>query len=215
MRASTLVLLALVLAGCGGSSSSTTKGSGHVVTATRSVQSFTAVDLMGAATVNVAVGKPTALTISGDDNIVPLIHTDVHDGVLEISSKHGYSSKNALRLELATPSLDGLTLLGAGSFTAAGIHSKSFALDLSGAARLDLAGTTGTLDAKVSGVGAARLEQLVARDVHVSLSGTGSLSVHATESLDATVSGVGSISYTGSPKHVAKHVTGLGTISGA
>ena len=214
MRACALVLLALVLAGCGGSSS-TTRGSGHVVTVSRSVRDFTGVDLTGVATVNVAVGKPAALTISGDDNILPLIRTEVHDGVLVISSKHGYSTKNELHLELATPSLDGLTLIGAGSFTAAGIHSKSFSLDLSGAARLDLAGTTGTLDAKVSGVGAAQLEQLAARDARVSLSGTGSLSVRATESLDATVSGVGSISYTGSPKQVTKHVTGLGTISGA
>ena len=85
MRMCALALLALVAAGCGGGSS--TNGSGHVVTVSRSVADFSAIDLTGQANVVVSVGPSTAGTIKGDDNIVPLIHTDVRDGKLVISSK--------------------------------------------------------------------------------------------------------------------------------
>ena len=211
MRRLPLVLFALVIAGCG--SGGTTKGSGHVVTETRIVGSFTSIQLIGAATVDVSVGKPAGLTIRGDDNILPLIRTDVSNGALVVSSKHSYSSRHDLRLEIGTPALDGVTLTGAGTFSVGGIHSNAFSLDLSGAATMILAGTTGTLDAKLSGTGTADLGNLVARDAHASLSGTGSLRVHATGSLDASVSGVGSIVYTGSPKHVRTHISGVGTIA--
>jgi len=206
-----LALAAFVLAGCGGSSKTTT-GSGRVVTATRSVSGFTRIDLIGAATVDVAVGKPAGLTITGDDNILPIIRTRVVDGVLRISSR-SYTSRHELRLRIGTPSLDRVSLTGAGTLTASGISSNAFSLDMSGAATIVLGGKTGTLDASLSGAGTEELGNLVARSAHVSLSGTGSLHVHATGSLDASVSGVGSIVYSGSPAHVVTHVSGVGTIA--
>jgi hypothetical protein len=211
MRRRALVFVAVLLAGCG-SSGSTTKGSGHVVTEKRSVGSFSSIELIGAATVDVFVGKPTALTIRGDDNILPLIRTSVSNGALVVASKHSYSSRHDLRLEIGTPALDGVTLTGAGTFSVGGIHANAFSVDLSGAATMILAGTTGTLDVRLSGAGTADLGDLVARDAHASLSGTGSLHVHATRSLDASLSGVGSIVYTGTPRHVKTQVSGVGTI---
>ena len=212
MRRLALVASALVLAGCGGSGA-TTKGSGHVVSASRSVSGFTSIDLTGAATVDVAVGKPATLRISGDDNILPLIRTYVSNGVLVVASKHSYSTNNELRLEIGTPALDGLSVTGAGTFTVAGIHSQAFALELSGAGTIALSGTTRTLDTKLAGAGTVELGSLVARDARVSLSGTGTLHVDATHSLDATISGFGSIVYSGRPKQVRTQVSGAGTIA--
>ena len=213
MRSLALVFAAALLAGCAGSSGGTTKGSGHVVTEKRSVGTFAGIDLIGAATVDVLVGRPATLTIRGDDNILPLIRTSVSNGILVVSSKHSYSSRHDLRLEIGTPALDAVTLTGAGTFSVGGIHSTTFSLEMSGAATMVLAGTTGALDVKLSGTGTADLGDLVARDAHASLSGTGSLHVQATESLDASVSGVGSIVYSGSPRHVKTDVSGVGTIA--
>ncbi len=137
------------------------------------------------------------------------------DGALVVSSKHSYSTKHDLRVEIGTPALDAVTLTGAGTFSVGGIHSNAFSLDMSGAATMILAGTTGTLDVRLSGTGTADLSDLVARDAHASLSGTGSLHVHATGSLDASLSGVGSIVYSGSPRHVKTKVSGVGTIVAA
>jgi putative autotransporter adhesin-like protein len=205
------LLLALALAGCGGS----THGSGHVVSVARDVPGFTKVDLEGAGTVTAEVGRATALTLEGDDNVLPLITTTVRDGVLVISSKHGYSTHHELAIRIATPALDGTTLAGSGTVVANGIRATAFSIELDGTGSFDLAGTVGRLDATVSGVGSALLDHLDARDARVAVSGTGSILVHVTGSLDASVDGVGSVVYSGSPRQVATHVSGLGSISGA
>ena len=213
---SLLVVVAAVVAGCGSSarqSSSSIKGSGKVVSVSRDVPSFTKIDLRGAATISVTVGKKTAVAISGDDNIVPLIHTEVNDGTLVISQTRGYSTDIGLDVRVSTPELVGSTLSGAGSLTADGISSKSFTADVAGAGRLDLVGTTGSVDLDVAGVGAVELGSLIARNAHVTLSGTGSVNVYASGTLDATVNGVGSIRYSGNPAHVKTHIHGLGAIT--
>jgi hypothetical protein len=205
-----LIFAAFLLAGCG---SSTTTGSGHVASVSHAVGGFTSIDFKGAATIDVAVGGPGGVTIRGDDNIVPLIRTKVVDGVLVISSKHGYTTRNGLRIAVTTPALDGVTLDGAGTFTAAGIRATSFRLRLNGAGTVDLGGTVGRLDASVAGVGSALLEHLDARDARVTLAGAGTIHVNATRTLVASVSGVGSILYTGHPKLVHTHVAGVGSIA--
>ncbi len=70
------------------------------------------------------------------------------------------------------------------------------------------------LSVTVSGTGTAQFTRLAAKDVRAVVSGSGSIFVTATSSLDASVSGVGSILYSGNPHHVAKRVTGTGTIVG-
>jgi hypothetical protein len=209
VRIVALAALFLVVAGCGGS----TTGSGHVVTTSRAVSRFSSIDLTGAATIWIAVGRTTSLTIAGDDNVVPLIRTEVRDGVLVISSKHGYSTNHRLDVVVATPTLTGFALRGAGTVTASGIRAPAFSLDLEGAGTVALKGIVGKLDASISGSGSALLGNLVAKDAHVTLSGTGSTHVHVTGTLDATVSGVGTILYSGHPAHVQARVSGVGSIT--
>jgi hypothetical protein len=54
----------------------------------------------------------------------------------------------------------------------------------------------------------------MARDATASIDGSGSIVLNATHSLDASISGSGSILYTGNPAQVTKSVSGSGTISG-
>ncbi|HKB94069.1 MAG TPA: head GIN domain-containing protein [Gaiellaceae bacterium] len=213
MRVCALVLLAVLAAGC--SSHSTTKGSGHVVSVSRGVSGFTRIDFEGTGTVTVSVGKSAGLTMRGEDNILPLITTDVIDGELVISSKRSYSTHRGLDIRISTPALGAVKLGGTGAFVARGIRATDFTVDLQGTSTLVLAGTAGRLDADVSGVGSADLRELATRDAHVKLSGTGSVLVNVAETLDASVDGVGSILYSGHPRRVRTHVSGLGSITGA
>jgi hypothetical protein len=70
------------------------------------------------------------------------------------------------------------------------------------------------LDVSVAGSGAVRFTDVTASDVHASVSGSGSIFVHATESLDGSVSGSGAILYSGGPASVTKSITGTGAIVG-
>ena len=192
--------------------SSKTSGSGPVVSVTRTVPAFDRIDLQGAAAVAVDVGGPRSVSVHGDGNVVPLIETRVLDGVLVVSEKGPYRTHHELTVQVSTPTLTGSTLSGAGKLLVTGIDVPRFTAELSGTGLLDLGGSVGALDATVSGVGAAQLEHLQASTAHVAVTGAGMAHVFATRTLDAAVSGTGSILYSGDPARVSEQVTGVGVV---
>ena len=65
----------------------------------------------------------------------------------------------------------------------------------------------------LGGSGLAQLDNLVARDVHAVVAGSGLIRVTATASLNAAVTASGAIIYSGNPQ-VTSSVTGSGTVTG-
>ena len=96
-----------------------------------------------------------------------------------------------------------------------GVAANTFTARLPGTGTLVASGRATRIDASVSGDGAIRLESLLATDATVTVGGTGSVMIHVTGSLNATVSGTGSIIYTGHPESVTKTITGTGSVSGS
>jgi len=60
-------------------------GSGNRKTEKRDLKSFNAIDTSGAYDVKITCQKPASFEIEADDNILPLIKTEVRDGVLFVS----------------------------------------------------------------------------------------------------------------------------------
>ena len=187
-------------------------GSGVVKSEHRNVDDFTHVELAGTSKVTVHAGRPKDVVVRGDDNLLHLITTKVTGETLVVSQKGDFTSQHGIEVDVSTPSLDGVKLSGTGSLAVAGVRAARFDVDLTGTGSLDAGGTAERLDLMLSGVGSARLKQLVSADTHVDLSGTGSATVVATKSLEATLSGSGSVTYYGKPQHVKTKVTGAGAI---
>jgi hypothetical protein len=150
--------------------------------------------------------------VRGDDNLLHLITTTVTDGTLVVSQSGDFTSQQGMEIHVTTPSLAGVTLSGTGALAASRVRAEQFDVDLTGTGSLEASGTAKHLDVKLSGVGDARLRRLLSADTHVVISGTGSASVVATKSLDASVSGSGSVTYYGKPQHVKASVGGTGAI---
>jgi hypothetical protein len=72
---------------------------------------------------------------------------------------------------------------------------------------------SGRAPASAPGTGDVRLDTLTAQDAFATVSGSGRIKVNASRRLDATVSGIGSIVYTGAPTDLTKNVTGTGAIT--
>src|SRR3712207_1838364 len=62
-------------------------GSGNLISETRQVAGFSAVDLDGVGELNIQQGSTESLLIEGDDNIVPLITSTVRNGRLVLDIK--------------------------------------------------------------------------------------------------------------------------------
>jgi len=191
--------------------SSAPPGSG-LVSDVRSVGPFTGVNLAGVNVVDVKVGGPRKVTVIGEPNVVPRVTTTVRSGVLVISSS-GRFTTHALHVQVVTPKLSSVALDGSGRVTVVGVQGPRFDASLAGSGALRVAGRTDELHAKLGGVGNLELAGLAASNAQAALPGSGRMTLTATRSLGASLSGTGSIVYGGSPSNVSTNVPGSGTIT--
>ena len=175
------------------SSSAQVVGSGEPATQVRAVPPFTAIDLRGSNNVIIGVGAPQRVVVHADSNLLSFVTTRVTRSTLVIGNEQGsFGSKSGMRVEVVVPSIRAITLFGAGNVIGRGA-----------ATRLDLA---------LPGSGNLFLANLAARDVRAVLSGSGTIHVTATHSLDARITGSGVVFYRGRPAHLATTIRGSGTV---
>jgi hypothetical protein len=206
-----LMLGVVVLGGCHKFHNVT--GSGTMKLEKRNVPAFSAVNISGAYEVEIVVQKEQSLEIEGDDNLLPLIMTDVKNGVLSINNEKSFSTKKALRVRISVPTLDGLTTSGASEFDITNVKTDEFNLEASGAGHIQIAGEAKTLEVDMSGAVGLNAKDLKAQKVNVKTSGAANADVYASEELRASVSGAGNIDYYGDPKSVKEDASGAGSIS--
>jgi len=213
-----------------------TPGSGKVVSSTREVSDFTALKIDYPAQVFISQGKTQSVKIEADDNVLPNLKTEIHNGQLLIyykveEGKHvnptkpvkitivvkdlkdvEFDSAGGLTITgLNTDSLD-LSMSGAGDLKLDNILISKLSINLSGAGSMTASGTADNLDLNISGFGSFNGKELHGKTANISLSGAGSATVWVDRELTADVSGAGSVNYYGSPS-VTKQVSGIGGVS--
>lgn len=188
------------------------KGSGVSKSETRELKPFNAIDTTGAYEINVTCQKPAGFEIEADDNILPLIKTEVHDGVLSVSNQESYNSSRPVTLRITLPKLLSISSHGAGKINLADADSDDLKIESTGAATIDAAGKAKSLTISSTGAGNIQAGELRAEKAKISMTGAGNVDVYASEQLDVSVSGVGSVSYGGNPKTVNKNVSGFGSV---
>jgi hypothetical protein len=211
--ASLLVLIiALAFASCrfGGRG---VQGSGVFKTEKRDLASFKAIETEGAYEVAVACQKPQSFELEGDDNILPLIQTEVRDGVLYVRSANGYNSRKLVSLRITVPDLERLSGTGAGDVRVSELKNDKFEIHATGATAVSAAGETRALEINTTGAGMVDTHNLHAAKANVTSAGAASVDVYASEQLDVNVAGAGEVTYSGDPKVVNKHVSGAASVT--
>ncbi|HRF60651.1 MAG TPA: head GIN domain-containing protein [Fimbriimonadaceae bacterium] len=187
------------------------QGSGVIKSEDRKESGFTGVVGVGSETIEIVVGKHFAVTVRGDDNIVPLIETKVRDSTLHIGGKGNYSTKKGIKVTVSMPALTSLRLAGSGSMTARGIKSQRLDVILDGSGQIRASGAVDRVRSDLNGSGEIDLSNLPALSADLDLAGSGQMRANVKTSLDAVLSGSGQILYSGSPK-ASTRVTGSGAI---
>src|SRR5436190_21117489 len=125
--------LVIGLTGCSLISTAKVRGSGVEKTEKRSLASFDSLDVSCPGSVRVTAQGIGSLEITGDDNIVPLITTEVRNNTLYIRSTETYSPKKTLQIVISTPDLKKFVFSGAGEAHLANIKNDRIEISLSGA----------------------------------------------------------------------------------
>lgn len=187
-------------------------GSGVPAEQARVLPSFGSVELAGSLDASVRVGAAQAVVVHADDNLLGHVRTTVRGGVLVVETPGSFSTRSPMRLSVVVPALRAVSLTGSGDLVVRGVDASSFTASLPGSGTMLVTGRTTDLRADLQGSGQLSLRGLVARDAEVRLSGSGVVEVYATGSLDAQVSGSGSVMYAGRPSSVTTAVSGSGVV---
>lgn len=188
------------------------QGSGHPATESRQVGSFSKIEIEGSGDVVATVNPVASLTVTTDDNLLPVMQTEVDGDTLKIRWAHPVSTSLGVKVRVAVPSLKALSISGSGTIVADGIKESAFSVNIAGSGEITTKGTADSCDVAVSGSGQIEDEELVTHDAEVAIAGSGSVTVYADHSLDASITGSGSIRYLGNPPQVKKSILGIGSI---
>lgn len=219
-----LILLFAVLAGIfcnsqkivNSSANTIIQGNGIVKKEIREVEKYH--------TIIIKIGYDIVLTnetqgkirVVGEENINPIILTEVKNGILEIGTnpKMGYSSKQKNnKIYIPAKGINTLKVTGVSDIKSEeALEFSKLKVEIEGVANVALIGKVEDLEINMKGTGRFSGFDLMAENAQVKLKGMGDIKVFATQSFDGEVKGVGTIKVKGNPKKVSKTEKGLGRI---
>jgi Putative auto-transporter adhesin, head GIN domain len=189
------------------------RGSGIVKTESKEVSKFSSISFKSVGKLKIQQTGKESLTISAEDNILPLLESRVADNVLYLTAAKdaNFNPTKPIEFVVEVKSLERLNIDGVGSIEANGIQGKQLSVSLDGVGSIAIAGSVDVLDLSLSGVGKFQGEELRTKQAKIRHDGVGSAVINVSDRLDATLTGVGSVEYIGSPQ-IQESVQGVGRI---
>ena len=188
--------------------------SAHAGEQVRSVAPFKGITVHGPVSLTVEAGKSFSLKVYGDQRFIDRVTSEVVGGELRLNMKD--STRNSIetddRVVVTMPELQTFRGEGAGVMRLNNVRGERLDVSYRGAGRLAIDGEVRELRLRAQGVGEVDTKALIAREADVSFEGIGSVSVYASDKLNAKVQGMGNLSYYGNPRIVSKSVAGIGSV---
>lgn len=232
------VVLVLVLTACNGGLAINVggvQGSGKMSSETRALEGVSQVELASFGELTVLMGDKEEIVIEAEDNILPLITTNVTAGKLVISTRPNTSigASQRVRYTLTVKSMDTLVLAGSGNIKVVGtlkgrdvtvkiagsgditiedVQASDLFVDISGSGSVDVRGKADTLLAEINGSGSTNGSDLESRSAKAHIFGSGDIHVWVTEALDVIIDGSGNVEYFGNPSTLTQSTPGSGNI---
>lgn len=217
----------------------TVKGSGRPATETRTPGSFEAVSVSGPFDVELRQTGKEAVTLTADDNVLPVVEAVVDTGVrgatLQLRIKRGVSVqvRTPIKVVVDLQRLSALSIAGAGDALVGALQTPALRVAIAGSGDVRMEGLkTGQLEAKVAGSGNVRAtgqaaqaqfsisgsgeidtRPLAVDDLSVSIAGSGDAKVTANKSLKVSIAGSGDVVWSGTATEVTQRVAGSGQVS--
>jgi len=215
-----------------GCSVSRIQGSGRVVSELRHLPEFREIRLEGLGKVEITPGIRSAIEVITDDNIQPLIATEVRNGKLIISHKSGRNLRpTRLNYTISVTDLAGVSVAGSGQVSCRhplvsedfnakisgsgditlAVETARLESDISGSGSVYLSGFTDTYDARITGSGDVDAFDLQTITSSVAITGSGNCRVSVSDKLRAKITGSGDVLYKGHPR-IRRSITGSGKV---
>ncbi len=208
------------------------KGSGDIVTEERTISGVESVSVSAGMNLHIQQTGTETLKIEAQDNILPLITTEVSDGSLTIRYKSiilgGMATRGPVNIYLTVKDLNEIRLssgsrlesqlietqnlavnLSSGSRGSIEVDAKELTVRLSSGSDLRASGTTAYQDINLSSGSRYEADDLISSTAKVNSSSGAAATINVADSLDVNISSGASARYYGSPR-VTSNVTSGG-----
>ena len=172
---------------------------------------FDEVVLGGSGDLIIDVGGNESLTIEAEDNLLPLLTSNVTDSTLTLSSSETIYPTQPITYTLGAAALAGVSISGTGDVVAPNLSCGTFRAALSGSGTFDIGGACNALELSIAGSGDFDGQDLAVATASVSIDGSGDSIVNATDKLSVTINGSGNVEYVGDPATVVD-INGSGEV---
>ena len=182
-------------------------GSGTAATETRPAAAFTAVRAAGPLQVVIEPGETDGLTVTADDNILPLLVAEVRGDVLVVKFTENVRPRTPVRVEAGAATLAEISASAAASVTASELRTDALAVNVASASHASLSGTAMSLTVRAASSGEVDAERLAAGAVWVGAASAAEVTVSAAQSLTVGAASAASVRYALSPGVTPKITT--------
>ena len=205
--------LALLAVGSVVTACSATAGSGQLATQSRQVSGFTSVELTGVGELSIDQTGTESLTVSAEDNLLPLLTSRVEGDTLILGKKPNTSivTSKPITYTLTMKDVTGLAVSGSGTINAPKLTTAALRIEISGSGVITTAGNVDNQSLEISGSGRYLADGLTSKTTTAEISGSGTGNVVASNALDVKISGSGTLTYSGNPQ-VSQMVSGSGKL---
>jgi len=210
-RSISLVVVFIFFAGCNFVAG--VAGSGRVITENRNVSGFDSIEFSGSGRLEIDQNGTEALSISADDNLLPLLTSEVEGTHLILKVRPGSRVRPSQKIvyKIGAKKLNEVACAGDISAVLRGIHTDSLKLEIAGSGDISADGTSDQQSVSIAGSGKYSGAGLKSKSASINISGSGDAVLAASEELKVNVAGSGSIKYIGEPK-ITQSIMGSGTI---
>lgn len=202
----------------------------------RDVHDFSKIFFMGNGNLYVQQGDHEIVQIIAEESLIPYIYTEVSEGTLTIGEKSlgwllSLKSFEPYNVYITVKEIEEVTLAGKGILTSKdAIKSNQLSLNVSGSGNVDFAvdveklvsniagtanyhlkGKAAEQEIRISGKGTYQAFKLLGERADIDIRGFGNVQVNIQESLNASISGKGTVTYMGHPK-VTQKIRGFGKV---
>jgi len=184
-------------------------GRGLLRTEFRTTTPFTRLDSRIKADIRIVRSKIRNISITAQENIIPLIDLTERNGTLCISTgAYQFTSDSAIKITIYIPEIEEICLSGSGSIFS---EYPCGSIKIPGDGTISCMGNTSQVSVDISGNGRINLEAVKLKNCFVNITGTGVVTINSSNKLEVIIPGTGTVFYTGNPE-IRSSISGNGQV---
>lgn len=190
-----------------------TQGSGLLAVEDRPVGTFTGINASTGIEVIATVSDDTSVQVEADDNLIPLITTEVIDDVLHVKVVGSLSTKNPIKVILKTRELTRVVATSGARIEASKLNGETWKVTVNSGASVIARGSVASQTVDASSGASYQAKELETDTTTVDASSGASVTVSVLNRFVGSVASGARVKYSGKPEHVTTSSSSGGLIS--